>query len=172
MPAAAPIAVGLPNINVGQPNIDIGQPDVRIDVPSAGDNAAEIAVVRPTWRQSEIDVGNDLGSGYSSQVSYLNGRQVPNGTSGSIRPDWVADDESTSAEVKNYNIETNRSGLINNVSQQALQRSYNLPAGMEQQVVIDVRGQVITPGQENAIIQAIVQKSNGAISPTSIRFKD
>jgi filamentous hemagglutinin len=53
-----------------------------------------------------------------------------------------------------------------------LARNYqNLPAGMEQQIIIDVRGQVITPDQENAIIQGIVQKSNGAIGPTSIQFK-
>ena len=140
-------------------------------VPDAAGDVAESAIVRPTWRQSEIDVGNDLGSGYSDQVSYLNGEQVPTGTLGSVRPDWVADDGSMSIEVKNYNLSTNQNGLINNVSQQALQRAENLPAGMEQQIVIDTRGQVITPDQENAIIQGIVQKSNGVIDPTSILFK-
>jgi filamentous hemagglutinin len=140
-------------------------------VANAGVDTADAMVARPTWRQSEIDVGNDLGLGYSDQVSYLNGEQVPTGTLGSVRPDWVADDGSMSIEVKNYNIATNQNGLINNVSQQVLQRTKNLPAGMEQQIIIDVRGQVITPDQENAIIQGIVQKSNGAIGPTSIQFK-
>lgn len=129
------------------------------------------SIVRPTWWQSEIDVGNDLGPGFSDQVSYLNGEQVPTGTPGSVRPDWVANDGSMSIEVKNYNLSTNQNALINNVSQQALQRADNLPAGMEQQIIIDVRGQVITPAQENAIIQGIVQKSNGVIDPTAIQFK-
>lgn len=145
----------------------------RFVVPSTTENeiVQQNVLTRPSWRQSEIDVGNDLGAGYSSQVSYLDGEQVPPGTAGSVRPDWVADDESVSVEVKNYNLTTNQSGLINNVAQQALQRADNLPAGMEQQVIIDARGQVTTPEQENAIIQGIVQKSNGVISPTSIVFK-
>jgi len=42
---------------------------------------------------------------------------------------------------------------------------------MEQQVVIDVRGQDITPLQEDAIIRGIVEKSNGVIDPTAIEFK-
>jgi filamentous hemagglutinin len=50
--------------------------------------------------------------------------------------------------VKNYNIEKNQSGLISNVSKQTIQRAENLPQGMQQQVVIDVRGQMITVDQE------------------------
>jgi hypothetical protein len=46
--------------------------------------------------------------------------------------------------VKNYNIAKNQGGLISNVSKQAIQRAENLPQGMQQQVVIDVRGQMIT----------------------------
>ncbi len=74
-------------------------------------------------------------------------------------------------EVKNYNITTNQSGLINNVSKQAIQRAENLPAGMRQEVVIDIRGQKVTSIQEDAIIKGIVQKSNGTIKPTDIQFK-
>jgi len=73
--------------------------------------------------------------------------------------------------VKNYNIEKNQSGLISNVSKQAIQRAENLPQGMQQQVVIDVRGQMITVDQERNIIKGIVQKSNGAIKPEAIEFK-
>jgi len=73
--------------------------------------------------------------------------------------------------VKNYNIEKNQSGLISNVSKQTIQRAENLPQGMQQQVVIDVRGQMITVDQERNIIKGIVQKSNGAIKPEAIEFK-
>jgi filamentous hemagglutinin len=126
---------------------------------------------RPSARQSEIDVGSDLGSGADPQVSYKNGQQVPYGTSGSVRPDYVATDGTASFEVKNYNVATNSSGLINNVANQAIQRAANLPDGMEQQVVIDVRGQTMTPDQRTAIVQGIVQKSNGIIDPSNIQFK-
>ncbi|CAG9186329.1 hypothetical protein LMG32289_06376 [Cupriavidus pampae] len=126
---------------------------------------------RPTPRQSETDIGGDLGAGYNPQVSYKDGREVPYGTAGSVRPDFVAADGAASFEVKNYNIATNSSGLINNVAQQAIQRASNLPAGMEQQVVIDVRGQAVTEAQKNLIVQGIVLKSNGVISPTEIQFK-
>jgi len=42
---------------------------------------------------------------------------------------------------------------------------------MQQQVVIDVRGQMITVDQERNIIKGIVQKSNGIIKPEAIEFK-
>lgn len=87
-------------------------------------------------------------------------------------PDLVSNDGTFSTEVKNYNIATNSSGLINNVATQAIQRATNLPDGMQQQVVIDVRGQTVGDAQKTAIVQGIVQKSNGIISPTSIRFKE
>ncbi len=96
---------------------------------------------------------------------------MPYGTPGSVRPDFVAADGTASFEVKNYNIATNSGSLVNNVAMQAMQRQANLPEGMQQQVVIDVRGQTITPQQELAIRQGIVSKSNGAIPFNSIRFK-
>ena len=77
-----------------------------------------------------------------------------------------------SVEVKNYNIATNSNGLINNVAQQAIDRAANLPSGMTQTVVIDVRGQTVTTQQLDAIRLQIVQRSNGAVSPNNIRFKD
>ncbi|WP_081053958.1 hemagglutinin repeat-containing protein [Burkholderia territorii] len=126
---------------------------------------------RPSPRQSEVDVGSDLGPGHDPQVSYKNGQEVPYATPGSVRPDISTVDRTISYEVKNYNIENNSSGLINNVANQAIQRAANLPQGMQQQVVIDVRGQNITPQQENTIIQGIVNKSGGIIKPDAIEFK-
>lgn len=72
---------------------------------------------------------------------------------------------------ENYNIAKNRYGLISNVSKQALQRAEHLPPGMQQQVVIDVRGQAVSAQQELAIKQAIVEKTNGIINPSNINFK-
>ncbi|MBJ7312187.1 hypothetical protein H7U20_18560, partial [Rugamonas sp. CCM 8940] len=94
------------------------------------------SATRPTWRQSEIDVGNDLGAQYNAQQSFKNGQPVPQGTLGSVRPDFVAIDGTASFEVKNYNIQTNSYNLINNVSSQAIERAANLPVGMAQEVII------------------------------------
>jgi len=126
--------------------------------------------VRVSARQSELDVGASLGSSAKPQVSYINGKEVPYGTKGSVRPDFVSTNGAASFEVKNYNVATNQSGLIKNVSQQAIQRQANLPPGMKQQVVIDIRGQAVTAAQERVIVQGIVQKSNGIIDPNYIRF--
>ncbi|WP_307844523.1 hemagglutinin repeat-containing protein [Ralstonia syzygii] len=141
------------------------------DSTSTGSNSNDSnATKRPTPPQSEKDVGTGLGSDYRPQVSYKDGQEVPYGTKGSVRPDWC-NTTSCSVEVKNYNIANNSSGLIKNVADQAIQRQANLPAGMEQQVVIDVRGQTITAQQELAIRQGIVSKSNGVIRPDMITFK-
>ncbi|WFC82712.1 contact-dependent inhibition toxin CdiA [Enterobacter quasiroggenkampii] len=128
------------------------------------------AVARPSHRQSELDVGKDLGDGWREQVSFKDGKEVPYGTKGGVRPDWCQGNV-CSVEVKNYNITTNKNGLINNVAKQAVERQKNLPAGMRQEVVIDIRGQKVTSIQEDAIIKGIVQKTNGAIKPTDIQFK-
>lgn len=125
---------------------------------------------RPTARQSEIDVGTDLGPGARAQVSYRDGQEVRYGTKGSSRPDFCVG-SACSIEVKNYDIASNTSGLVNKVVEQALERQQNLPQGMAQQVIIDVRGQVTTDAQETAIIKSIVSQSNGVISPIDIQFK-
>lgn len=125
---------------------------------------------RPTPQQSEKDVGKGLGNGWREQVSFKDGKEVPYGTKGSTRPDWCQGN-TCSVEVKNYTVSTNSSGLINNVSKQAIERKEHLPAGMTQRVVIDIRGQTVSAAQEDVIIKGIVSKSNGAIKPTDIQFK-
>ncbi|MEA9749435.1 hypothetical protein VDF76_21135, partial [Xanthomonas campestris pv. raphani] len=144
-------------------------------IATSGDSKSREASVttpvgRPTPQQSEADVGQDLGIGARAQVSFKNGVEVPYGTADSVRPDWCVG-TTCSVEVKNYNIATNRSKLVSSVSEQALQRSKDLPSGMQQLIVIDVRGQNVTNAQKNSVIKAIVKKSNGIISPTDIKFK-
>ncbi|WFF42949.1 adhesin [Salinicola endophyticus] len=121
-------------------------------------------------KQSEINIGTELGSVGRPKVSYKNRREVHYGTAGSVRPDWCIG-SGCSIEVKNYRIETNQRGLVNDVSKQITQRAENLPRGMQQQIVIDIRGQAVTEAQRNAVIKSIVKKSDGLINPTDIRFK-
>ena len=113
---------------------------------------------RPTWRQSELDVGKDY-EGYDAQKSFINGEEVPYGTKGSVRPEFYKNGHSV--EVKNYNVETSsgRNSLINNVSSQIKKRLTNLPEGTEQTVVIDVRCQEYNLEILRDIKNKIIEKS-------------
>lgn len=126
---------------------------------------------RPTHRASEIDVGKQLGKSALPQVSYKGGQIVPYGTSGSVRPDFSIGN-TVGVEVKNYNIMNNSSGLITNVSKQVILRSEHLPKGMQQQIIIDIRGQNVTDKQKATIVSGVVAKTNGLISASAIRFKN
>lgn len=132
--------------------------------------ATALTATRPTPRQSEIDVGNDLGPGARAQVSYRDGQEVKYGTKGSSRPDFCVG-SSCSIEVKNYDIATNTPGLVSKVVEQAIQRQQNLPQGMTQRVIIDIRGQSMTDSQEAEIVKSIVLQSNGAVRPSNVQFK-
>lgn len=72
--------------------------------------------------------------------------------------------------MKNYNISTNLNGLINKVSEQAIARQVHLLQGVVQEVVIDVRGQILTDEIRRKILKDINSKSNGIIKASSIRF--
>ena len=113
---------------------------------------------RPTWRQSELDVGKDY-EGYDAQKAFINGEEVPYGTKGSVRPEFYKNGHSV--EVKNYNVETSsgRNSLINNVSSQIKKRLTNLPEDTEQTVVIDVRGQDYNLEILRDIKNKIIEKS-------------
>ncbi len=115
-------------------------------------------VERPSWRQSEVDVGKDF-PGYEPQKSFLNGNEVPHGTKGSVRPEYYK--AGHSIEVKNYNVQTSkgRSNLVNNVSKQVKQRTHNLPESTKQTVVIDVRGQNVDSNVLKQIRDNILSKS-------------
>ena len=109
-------------------------------VSGAADDLAPNSRVSP--RQSEIDV-NDLNPNHRPQVSFNNGREVPYGSLGSVRPDNFRLGEAL--EVKNYDLlsASNRASLYNTIHRQYLQRKSNLPKGTHQRIIIDIRGQNI-----------------------------
>ena len=140
----------------------------KIKVPSPG-NTGTTTNGRPTPVDSERDVGKTLTPDFNAQESYLNGQKVKWGTDGSVRPDFC-NGTTCSIEVKNYDIQNNINGLIDNVSKQAIERKKHLPSGVQQLVVIDIRGQKITAAQQFKIKQGIKNKSNGIIKPEQIRL--
>ncbi|MEZ2719774.1 hypothetical protein ACBP97_24950, partial [Niallia circulans] len=114
---------------------------------------------RPSWRQSEIDVGKEY-PGYRDQVSYKEGNEVSHGTKNSSRPDFYIDGHSI--EVKNYKVTTSsgRSNLIRNVSKQINKRISDLPEQTKQSVIIDVRGQNVSRDVLRDIKQKINERTN------------
>ncbi|MCM3311143.1 LXG domain-containing protein [Psychrobacillus sp. MER TA 17] len=114
---------------------------------------------RPSWRQSEIDVGKEY-PGYRDQVSYKQGNEVSHGTKNSSRPDFYI--KGHSIEVKNYKVTTSsgRSNLIRNVSKQINKRISDLPEQTKQSVIIDVRGQNVSRDVLRDIKQKINERTN------------
>lgn len=99
----------------------------------------------PTWLDSETDIAASLGA--KEQVTYLNGEEVPFGTTGATRPDGViynADGTITAIEVKNYDLENNLYNLSTELQRQIGQRVVDLPAGSTQEIYLDIRGRGYT----------------------------
>lgn len=148
---------GLKQLGFSKENARIGQFIVSM---YAGYKASQIIggftlnkfhkIGRPSWRKSEVDTGKNY-TNYEPQKSFLNGKEVPYGTKGSVRPDYYIDEHSV--EVKNYNIETHygQNSLVYNISKQVKQKLSNLPEGTRQTIVIDVRGQLVN----NSILKEI-----------------
>jgi hypothetical protein len=125
----------------------------------------------PSWQTSESDFTKQLEEvGFERQGSYLDGKEVRYGTSGSVRPDLSNEGLALSVDVKNYDVASakGRYRLVQDVIGQVESRSQNLPPGMRQGVVIDIRGQTISDKLLQRLVDRIVDKSNGAISPENI----
>ena len=120
------------------------------------------SIIRPTWRQSELDSVNDFPN-YSTQKSFINGKEVPYGTKGSVRPDFYTN--VSSIDIKNYNITSSsgRSNLASNIEKQYLQRLDNLPAGTNQSVMIDIRGQNVSDEALESLYNNIMKRTNNSV---------
>ena len=155
--ALGPITVKARELLKGNPKVD--GPDV-VPPPSG----------RPSPRQSEIDAAANAGPGFAEQVIFKDGVRQTSRVPGSTVPDLFDCKTCTSIEIKNYDISRpgGISGLSSNVANQAKKRAGELPAGSVQQVIVDVRGQALSPGAEAKIISEIVRKSNGIIKKADV----
>jgi RHS repeat-associated protein len=128
---------------------------------------------RPSWRTSEQNAASEIKSfGFVEQRSFINGKEVPYGTPGSVRPDLTSDAMNLSVDIKNYDLTTpgGRYNLVQNVVGQASSRSKHLPAGYHQGLILDVRGQDVNTRLLNAMVDRIVKKSGGAIRRENVYF--
>jgi hypothetical protein len=127
---------------------------------------------RPSWRQSELDVGDRLGPGYEEQRSFLGGQAVDGNPAGSVRPDWYGFNEAV--EVKNYDLQTpsGRSNLVHTLGEQIQARNVHLPEGTVQRVVVDIRGQELSIADRQALAQRIADNSDGGVAPGNVIFME
>ena len=92
------------------------------------------------WQQAELRALNEYG-GYE-QLTFLDGKQVPFGTSGGTRPDVIRllGDHIEAVEVKYYNLESSASvnTLYKELYREVSSRVLNLPKGSTQRIVLDV----------------------------------
>lgn len=118
---------------------------------------------RPSWRQSELDASKQFPE-YAEQKSFIDGKEVPYGTKGSVRPDLYK--EGSSIDVKNYNVEstTGRSNLAKNIEKQYSQRVDNLPSGTKQTVLVDIRGQKVSNADLMSLYDDIMKRTNNGIT--------
>ncbi|WP_294088737.1 hemagglutinin repeat-containing protein, partial [uncultured Actinobacillus sp.] len=138
---------------------------------SRPENLPNLREVEIRWQKSETDVAKLLGNNYSSQVSYLNGKEVPHGTPGSVRLDF-SNKSDVAVEVKNYDIHSNRSALVKIIAKQAIERQNHIPKGMSQEVYIDLRGQSYSNKDLIDIRNKIILNSNGVLDKRNIHFME
>ena len=131
--------------------------------------AGNVLYKRPTAKESEQHIEEQLAGFGKAQQSFKAGEIVKYGTKGSVRPDFCIGN-TCAIEVKNYDLTKNQSALARTIGKQVIARSKNLPEGMTQEVWIDNRGQVITEPQKDIIKDKIVKKSNGLIKREDINF--
>jgi len=137
--------------------------------PDDAKNATNTLFKRPTHKESENYIGEQLGSFGKAQQSFKDGETVKYGTKGSVRPDFCIGN-TCAIEVKNYDLSKNQSALARTLGKQVIARSKNLPKGMKQRVEIDDRGQSITDAQKEIITDKIIKKSNGILTRKDVRF--
>ena len=117
----------------------------------------------PKWEQAQLRVLNKYG-GYE-QLTYLNGKQVPFGTSGGTRPDVVrlVGDHIEAVEVKYYNLENSAcvNTLYKELRREISSRVVNLPRGSTQRIVLDVTGRKFNPETIKAVTAGIWEQLKG-----------
>jgi hypothetical protein len=95
---------------------------------------------------------------------------VPYGTPGGVRPDLSSKGAGLSVDVKNHDVTTaqGRYRLVEDIVGQVEARSNNLPPGMRQGVIIDIRGRTVSDVLLQRMIDRIVSRSNGAIRSENV----
>jgi len=119
-----------------------------------------------TWREAEKMAERKYGG--EEQKSYIDGKEVPKGTPGSVRPDIVVrnGDLFEAIEVKYYNLRSPKSlnSLRDTLSEQIAKRAQNLPEGMTQRIVLNVEGRGYTTEYVEKVAQWL-QKSLSSTYP-------
>lgn len=120
----------------------------------------------PTYQESEQEALRRIKNG-TDQVSYLAGKEVPWGTSGSTRPDVVSPlgngtEAVLATEVKNYDLSNSGSFsvLLKELHRQVSERNIALPKGSKQEIILDARGR----GYSKKFMEEVVKRIHDELS--------
>lgn len=160
---------------------DVSKSD-KVNVTDEGNLYSEVAIKKKNQgaanqqkgQEFEDRIASDLGEEYDTQVGFKDREElVDKGRpQGSSVVDFCSKDRSCSIEAKSYDLSNGYLNLVNNITEQAKVRVKNLPEGMKQKVVIDIRGQNVSDATKIEIMKEIVSKSNGTIAINAIEFAD
>jgi hypothetical protein len=123
----------------------------------------------PGWRWANYSQSLRR-AGYNEDHSFLDGRRVPYGTLGSVRPEvfrpgrlwgWLRRSECVDVRSADVTTSVRRYRLVRLAVEQARQRVNHLPRDTVYKIVIDAREQNISLQQLDVVIERIVTKSNG-----------
>ena len=142
---------------------------ITIGKPNKSNIQTATTGIRPTWRQTEQDIGKMLGKDVRYQVKYNRGVETKVNIADTVIPDIVYKGK-VAIEAKNWNIAKNSSGMIREIVRQVKERVIHLPKGMKQEVYIDIRGQKVTEATFNKMRQKIVERCNGALNKNDIKW--
>ncbi len=145
----------------------------KIDIEQADSNDYNIKLSNesnkntiPTPYESQDDAQRlfDTMGNSESQVAFLNGEVVHGKPDGCGIPDFILKDENgfikEAYEVKNYDLVHNKASMLSVLRDELSNRAVNLPEGVQQHVVLDVRGR----GYEVEFVEGIKQEIIDAFS--------
>ena len=128
--------------------------------------------IRPSWQQTEFDVGKKYEPGTVPQQSFKSGKKVRYGLKGSIRVDQYHPRRKIAIEAKNQNLQTarGRSNFVYKATKQIKRQRLELPKNVRPLFEIDTRGQKVSKQDINNIKRKIVERSDGIIRQEDINI--
>jgi hypothetical protein len=134
----------------------------------------------PSWRQSEVAAGKQFGLQGNQESVFLDGEKLDTlrRVKDSSVPEYYERGDPAkgvpgqSYEVKRYNVEiaARQRRLIADTASQAVKRVRSLPPGTQQNIIVDVRGRTLKPGQLEQIAKGLEAKSGGVIKAENVSF--
>ena len=169
------LATLMTRVNVGEALR--GQPGiVRVNGgrsgPAKPPDKPPVATGQLPWQQTQRDVAKLYGPDARQQVIFKGKVEITKSERGATIIDTFVSTLKLAVEAKRRNLQTASSQAVYDTAKQARMRVDNLPPGVTQKVVLDVTGQSIPVERQIVLRERIVAKSNGALLPENVEFRE